>query len=104
MVRHRRVDGVSLYFTVMTLGALVVALVPGSTRFLLAREAILTAVTGVWFVVSTRGSRPLAYAFTGPPLEGRFRWPTDWGALWSVSPRFRRMWRISSLTSPPCSC
>ena len=32
-----------------------------------------------------------------PLLQGRLHWPKDWDALWQVSPRFRRMWRISSL-------
>jgi hypothetical protein len=35
--------------------------------------------------------------FTKPLLQGRLHWPKDWDALWQVSPRFRRMWRISSL-------
>jgi hypothetical protein len=97
LVRHRRVDGLSTYFTAMMLGGLGVAVLPGSTRFLLAREALMTGVTGVWFLVSVRARRPLAYSFTRPLLEGRFRWPDRWDELWAASPRFRRMWRVSSL-------
>lgn len=97
LVRHRRVDGLSTYFTAMMLGGLVVATVPGGTRFLLAREAVLTAVTGVWFIASTWRGQPLAYQFTKPLLEGRFRWPDDWDELWPQSELFRRMWRNASL-------
>ena len=97
LVRGRRPSGLSTYVTAMTLGGLVVTLVPGSTRFLLARESIMTGVTGVWFLASTRGSRPLAYLFTRPLVEGRFRWPDHWDQLWEVSPRFARMWRVSSV-------
>lgn len=97
LVRHRRVDGISTYFTAMLLGGLVLSLVPGSTRFLLAREAVLTGITGLWFLVSIGRGRPLAYLFTRPILQGRFRWPADWEELWERSPLFRRMWRVSSL-------
>jgi intracellular septation protein A len=97
LVRYRRVDGLSLYFTVMMLGGLAVSLVPGSTRFLLAREAVMTGVTGVWFIASIATSRPLAYQFTRPLVEGRLRWPDHWEELWQVSPLFRRLWRVSSL-------
>ena len=88
-------DALSTYVTAMTVGGLVVTLVPGSTRFLLARESVMTGVTGIWFLTSLRGSRPLAYRFTRLLVEGRFRWPGRWDELWS--PLFRRMWRTASL-------
>lgn len=97
VVRERRVDTLSTYFTAMLLGGLVVSLVGGDERFLLARDAVLTGVTGVWFITSLRGHRPLAYVFTRPLLQNRFRWPDDWDGVWSRSPRFRRMWRVSSV-------
>jgi len=97
LVRHRRVDGLSTYVTAMMLGGLVVSLVPGSTRFLLARESVMTGVTGLWFLASTRARRPLAYQLTRPLVEGRFRWPDRWDALWDSSSLFRRMWRVTSV-------
>jgi hypothetical protein len=97
LVRDRRVDGLSTFFTAMMLGGLVVSALPGDTRFLLAREALMTGVTGVWFLASIRTARPLTYHFTKPLLEGRFRWPGGWDQLWQHSPRFRRMWRVSSV-------
>jgi hypothetical protein len=97
LARERRLDGVSTYFTAMVLGALAISLLPGGTRFLLAREAVLTGVTGVWFLASIARGRPLAYLLSRPLLEGRFRWPRDWDGLWTTSPSFRRMWRVSSV-------
>ncbi len=97
LARERRVDGLSTYFTAMVLGALVISLLPGGMRFLLAKEAVLTGVTGIWFLASTTRGRPLAYLLSRPILEGRFRWPADWDGLWAASPRFRRMWRVSSV-------
>jgi hypothetical protein len=58
---------------------------------------VMTGVTGIWFLTSLRGSRPLAYRFTRPLVEGRFRWPEHWDELWPRSPLFRRMWRNASL-------
>lgn len=98
LVRGRKVDRLATYLTTMTLGGLAVTLVPGDTRFLLAKESVMIAVTGIWFLLSTRvGGRPLAYVVSRPLLEGRLRWPEDWEQLWTVSVRFRRMWRVSSL-------
>jgi hypothetical protein len=96
-VRERRMDGLSAYMTAMLVGSVVIALLSGSTRFLLAKEAILTGVTGIWFIASIAARRPLVYLFTRPLLEGRFGWPSSWDTLWERHPRFRRMWRVSSV-------
>jgi hypothetical protein len=95
--RSRQLDGLSAYMTTMMAGSIVVALLSGSTRFLLAKEALLTGATGIWFIASIWARRPLVYQFCRPLLEGRFRWPSDWDGLWDRHPRFRRMWRVSSL-------
>jgi hypothetical protein len=97
LIRQRRPDGLSTYFSAMVLGSVIVSLWSGSTEFLLARDGVLTGVTGIWFIASLWARRPLAYVFTKPLLQGRLRWPKDWDALWEASPRFRRMWRISSV-------
>jgi hypothetical protein len=97
LIRDRRPDGLSTYFSTMVLGSVIVSLWSGSTEFLLARDGVLTGVTGIWFIASLWARRPLAYVFTKPLLQGRLHWPKDWDALWQASPRFRRMWRISSL-------
>ncbi|MET0865447.1 MAG: VC0807 family protein [Nakamurella sp.] len=100
-IRHRRINGLSAYFTVMVVGGVAVSLVAGSTELLMAKEALLTGVTGVWFLASVRPtssiSRPLAYSFSKPLLENRLRWPADFDGLWATSSRWRRMWRVSSI-------
>jgi hypothetical protein len=96
-VRRKRFDVMSVYMATMMFGSVAISLVSGSTRFLLAREAVLTGVTGIWFIASLWARRPLAYLFSKPLLEGRLRWPSGWDSIWDGSPRFRRMWRISSL-------
>lgn len=97
LLRKEKLDGLAIYITAMMLGSVVVSLIAGSTQFLLARDAFLTGVTGVWFIASLWSRRPLAYMFIQPILEGRLRWPGNWELLWERAPRFRRMWRITSV-------
>ncbi len=96
VIRHRRLDGMATYVTVIMVAGVGVSLLAGSTQFLLARGALLTGITGLWFLASLWRRRPLSYLFSQPLLEGRFRWPQHWDELWERSPRFRRMWRVSS--------
>ncbi len=97
VIRHRRMDAMATYVTTIMVCSVGVSLLAGSTQFLLAGEALLTGVTGAWFIASLAGRRPLAYLLSQPLLEGRFRWPQRWDELWARSPRFRRMWRVSSV-------
>lgn len=94
--RGRRPSGLSAFFTVLLVLGVLVSLLPGSPRFLLAKEAVLTGAAGAWFVASTRAPRPLAYQFSRPLAEGRLGWPGGWEELWASSPTWRRMWRVSS--------
>jgi hypothetical protein len=83
--------------TTMLLGV-GVSLIAGRPRFLLAKEGWVTAVGGTWFLVTARGGRPLALLFARPLLEGRRAFTSEsWSSLWERLPRFRRVWRISSV-------
>ena len=55
----------------MALAGFALALVTGNDRFLLAKESVLTALVGCWFLASIWAERPLTYQFTRPLLEGR---------------------------------
>jgi hypothetical protein len=100
LVSYRRGTGnqrLAPYMLALALAGFAVALVTGSDRFLLAKESVLTATVGCWFLVSIWTARPLAYQFARPLLEGRFgnNGPA-WELLWEREPRFRRIWRVSS--------
>ena len=97
VIQGRRLDAVAIYVATVMVCGVVVALLGGGTQFLLARGALLTGITGLWFMGSLRGRRPLAMLLSRPVLQGRFRWPENWDELWDRSPRFRRMWRVSSM-------
>jgi hypothetical protein len=90
------------YMLALQLAAFGIALIAGSDRFLLAKESVLTALVGCWFIGSLWTARPLAYRFTRPLLEGAWgrRWgltggPT-WETLWEREPRFRHIFRVST--------
>jgi hypothetical protein len=101
LISFRRGTGRQSFAPVMLALALAgfgVALITGSDRFLLARESVLTAIVGAWFLRSIWNERPLTYVFTRPVLEGRFGTEgRTWEPIWQREPHFRRIWRVSSL-------
>lgn len=97
LVRRKTVGKIALYFSFMSIGALLISLVPGDERFLLAKGSVLTAATAGVFMVSLRSRRPIVFSLTRPLLEGRLNWPSGWDALFDRSSRFRRMWRVSTV-------
>ena len=97
-VKRGRIEGLALYMLSMLVLSTAISFIGGSPRFLLARDAWLTGVTGLWFLVSAWSNRPLTYLYTKPMLERRFG-PAGvpWDQLWESLPRFRRLWRVSSV-------
>lgn len=85
------------YISLSSVAAVALAFIPGSPQFLLARDALITAGLGIWFISTIGTKRPLAYTLTKPVLEGRFHWPGDWETHWRTAWRFRRMWRVSTI-------
>jgi ABC-type glycerol-3-phosphate transport system permease component len=102
------VDGLGLsMFALMLLSAGVSALT-SDPRFLLVRDGWLTGVWGLWFFASLLTRRPVAFAFARVFLEGRRAYdqrtrgwvaptPKSWDELWDEEPRFRRIWRVSTV-------
>ena len=107
-IRRRRVDPLAVAVVTSLLLSAGVSLIAGSPRFLLAKDAGLTAVWGAWFLVSLRNPRPLSFRFTRPLLEGHRifdlhtgTWyssdPRSWDELWRSIPQFRRVWRVTTV-------
>jgi hypothetical protein len=96
---ERRVDGLGVYVLLTILLGLGFSLISGSVQFLLAKEGWLTGMSGVFFLLSLRSRKPLAYLFAQPMMEGRLRRlpKVSWELLWAQAPAFRRMWRISTV-------
>ncbi|MCC3283820.1 VC0807 family protein [Arthrobacter caoxuetaonis] len=96
-LRVRRISPFTLYALALMALSTVVSVIPGDERFLLARGALVVGVSGLWFLVSSVTRRPLVYVMSKPVLEGRFGWPGNWDRLFTELPRFRRIWRVSSI-------
>jgi hypothetical protein len=97
LVRDRKLNEVAAFMTAVLVLSTLVALIAGSPRFLLAKDAWVTGAVGLWFIASCWAARPLAFHLARAVGEGRFGWPSDWDGLWEQAPRWRRMWRIASV-------
>lgn len=95
--RTRRVDVLGVFVTTMLVLSIVVSVVGGGPRLLLVRDGWLTGVAGLGFLVSLRGRRPLAFGFSRRLLERRTTGGRDWDELWDEVPRFRRIWRVTTV-------
>jgi hypothetical protein len=107
-VTTRRIDGLAIAVIVLLLLSSALSLVTGSPRFLLAKDAALTAVWGAWFFLSLRARRPLTFRFSRPLLEGhkvfdsatrtRRALPAGtWDRLWETDSHFRHVWQVTTV-------
>ncbi|WP_104104874.1 VC0807 family protein [Arthrobacter sp. 08Y14] len=97
LVRRRTIGPATAFVITLMVFSTGVSLIAGDVRFLLARGAWATGLAGTWFLVSAFTRSPLVCVFSRPLLEGRFGWPGDWDAVWERVPRFRRVWRVTSV-------
>ncbi|MER7225269.1 VC0807 family protein [Streptomyces rubradiris] len=94
-VRHRRIDGVDLFLTVLLVAAALVALIGGGPRVLLFKNAALPLAIGAWALGTAFTRRPLAFQLgqrmhRGEAVRAR-------AGLWQTSARFRRGQRVLTL-------
>jgi len=98
LIRRRRANMVALLVLGTIVASLIISVISHSPRFLLAKDGLLTSVWGIWFLASLRARRPAAFLFARPLLEGRRAFAVrDWDLLWDTEPRFRRIWRVSTV-------
>ncbi|MEU8691682.1 VC0807 family protein [Streptomyces sp. NPDC048665] len=94
-VRHRRIDGADLFFTVLLSAAALVTLLGGGPRVLLFKDAALSLVVGIWVLGTGFTRRPLAFQLgqrlhRGPTARAR-------AGFWQGSAEFRRALRVLTL-------
>jgi hypothetical protein len=98
LIRQRRANMVALLVLGTMAASLIISVISHSPRFLLAKDGLITSVWGIWFLASLWGRRPAAFLFARPLMEGRRAFAVrDWDALWDAEPRFRRIWRVSTV-------
>ena len=98
LATRRRLDGVGGLVLASVAAAIAASLITRSPRFLLAKDGLITAVWGLWFLASTRSRRPAAFVMARPFMEGRRTFSAgSWDELWSTDPAFRNIWRVASV-------
>ncbi|MFK0293514.1 VC0807 family protein [Streptomyces sp. NPDC090442] len=93
--RQRHVDATALFVIASMTLSLLVAMVTGDPRALLARESWITGVLGLWILGSLALARPflldVAVKVSPPGAARRFN------ELWRDSPVFQRWLRLASV-------
>jgi hypothetical protein len=98
LVVKRRIDAIALVVLATIVLTVVASVVVHNPRFLLARDGLITALWGFWFIATLRARRPAAFLFARPLMEGRKAFGTRlWDSLWESDAQFRRIWRISTI-------
>jgi hypothetical protein len=95
---RRRGDPVALVVLATIVASICLSVAAHSPRFLLARDGLITALWGLWFIITLGARRPAAFVFARPFMEGRKVFEAgSWDCLWEASAGFRRIWRISTV-------
>ncbi|MEV7811170.1 VC0807 family protein [Streptomyces flaveolus] len=104
--RHRRIDGVDLFFTVLLAAAALVSLIDGGPRVLLFKNAALSLAVGAWALGTAFTRRPLAFQMGQRLHRGGAARARD--GIWQDSAPFRRalrvltsLWGASSSSTAP---
>ncbi|MGV9930703.1 VC0807 family protein [Streptomyces olivaceoviridis] len=90
--RHRRIDGVDLFFTVLLAAAALVSLIGGGPRVLLFKNAALSLAVGGWALGTAFTGRPLAFQVGQRLHRGGAARARD--RIWQDSAPFRRALRV----------
>lgn len=93
-VRSRKVEGLALFVLTLFALGIVMALVTGDPRLLLAKESLFTGGVGVVCVISLMVGRPLMYYVRREISSGDAR---QWERVWQASVRVRRSMRRTTL-------
>jgi hypothetical protein len=98
LVVKRRVDALALVVLATIVLTVALSVIAHDPRFLLARDAFITGLWGVWFIATLGARRPAAFLFARPLMEGRRVFGTrSWESLWEADAQFRRIWRTSTV-------
>ncbi len=92
-VQSRRVDPVGVIVLASILIGAVLSLVSASEKLTLLRESFLTAAFGIGFLVSLLGKPIMFLLIRQFVAQEDERQLTEWDALWSDVPEFRRTMR-----------
>ena len=92
-ISRRRLDGLALFTLSILIGSVATSFVIGSPRFLLAKDGWMTAVAGVWILVTLRGT-PFLQQFVQSLATGDVH--TRLVTCWRDSPAYRHALRVAT--------
>ncbi|WP_279581352.1 VC0807 family protein, partial [Fodinicola feengrottensis] len=95
IVRNRKLNGIALFTISMMVVGNAISLLTGDPRLLLAKEAWMTMVVGLWMLSSLFARQPVI--FTGaklmmPSQQARDDWEESW-----THPEFRHVMRVGTV-------
>ncbi|WP_203960898.1 VC0807 family protein [Actinocatenispora thailandica] len=90
-VRSRRFDGIAALLAAMFAFGLVLSLVSGDPRFLLAKDSAMTGLAGLVFLGSAVAGRPAIYALHRRMVARTPQARAATERLWATTPPFRRI-------------
>lgn len=100
-IKRRKIDALGIFVLVLLVVGVLVSLISGSPRFLLAKSGWVTAVIGIAFFVTLLLARPMAFTLARAMLRrsplGRTLDTDSWDDRWRRDPSFRRPWRVSTI-------
>ncbi len=95
---HRRLNEVAAFVVATMLASILVSVIAGSPRLVLAKDGLITGLWGMWLLSSVRAGRPAAFIFARPLMEHLPIYAArSWDVLWDTEPQFRRIWKASSV-------
>jgi hypothetical protein len=96
--RDRRVNAFSVMMILLLAATVVLALVTGDGRLILAKSAVVPAVGGLYGIVTTAVGRTLLYDVAQPFVtRGRPAMVAAWQECWRTEPGFVRRLRLLNL-------
>lgn len=93
-VKRRKLDALALFTLSILLGSVATSFVVGSPRFLLAKDGWMTAIAGLWILITLRG-KPFLYQFLMSLTSGDIRGRAE--GNWRDSPTFRHVMRTATV-------
>ena len=97
IVKHRKADFLALFVLAILVGSVAMSFVAGSARFMLAKESWFMGAIGAGFLGSLLLRRPFAFTIARDLFQRVWASDNDWDSLWERVPRFRRVWRMSTV-------
>lgn len=97
IIKHRKTDFLALFLSAILAFSVAMSFVTGSARFMLAKGGWFTGAIGGSFLVSLLLRKPFAFTIARNLLQRVKISQHHLDVLWESMPRFRRVWRMSTV-------